>query len=336
MIQAENKSHISEDICFLASPDNHPWSYLFDCGKARWLGAGDCKSLRAVFITHTHIDHFCNFDTLLRHQVGLRRTVTVVGPKGIASNVQGKGRSYTWNLIRRHRPVYEVREIEGMRMKVYELGPPDWDLRAVAEMNIEEGVVFREKNISVRCAALDHKIDSLAYVMEEDSSINIGEFPYRPGPWIKDLKDAHTQGDGERPITIDSQTTLKASELFNYLYEKKGWKLGYAMDHKASSHNHGILREFFRAADEVIIEGFFRDSDRDYALRHHHSTAAESAKVAREAGAKKLTLVHHSRRYLGEIDDVREEGHAVFEDRLPRFKHKPVARYGADDEGEDV
>lgn len=335
MIKAENKSHSSEDICYFASVDNHPWSYLFDCGKARYLGAGDCKAIRAVFITHTHIDHFSNFDTLLRHQVGMRRMITVCGPKGIAMNVQSKARSYTWNLIHRYRPVYEIREIQQNRVKVYELGPPHWDLIEKPSYIMENNVCFKEKGINVRCAELDHKIVSMAYALEEESTLNISEFPYRPGPWIRQLKECFQNNQPNTLLQIDDDTSLPAKDLFSYLYVKPGWKLAYAMDHLACESNHKIMAELFHKADELVIEGFFRECDRDYALRHFHSTAYESGKIARIAQVKKLTLVHHSRRYQKELEDLREEAYAEFESRPPKFKTDPIARYGGED-GEDV
>jgi ribonuclease Z len=336
LIKAENKSHISEDICFYATADNHPWSYLFDCGRARYLGAGDCKALRAIFVTHTHIDHFCNFDTLLRHHVGLRRLVTVVGPKGIAQNVQGKGLSYTWNLIRRYRPVYEIREIDNNKMTIYEMGPPHWEPQLITSYDIDDGVCFREKGMTVKFAALDHKIPSIAYTLEEDSALNIKEFPYRPGPWIKELKDAYLAKQDDLEIQVSEDQSFPAKELFQYLYTKVGSKLGYAMDHLACKRNHTIMKEFFHRADELVIEGFFRDCDRNYALRHFHSTAYESGNLAREAEVKKLTLVHHSRRYQSEIDDLREEGYAAFEGRKPKYRHQPVARYQEGEEGDQA
>ena len=335
MIRAENKSHLSEDICFFANVDNHPWSYLFDCGKARYLSAGDCKALHAIFITHTHIDHFSNFDTLLRHHVGMRRIVTVCGPKGIALNVQSKARSYTWNLIKRYRPVYQVREIQKSRVKVYELGPPHWDLNEKESFKLYDGICFQEKGITARCTELDHKITSMAYTLEEDSNLNIHEFPYQPGPWIKTLKDAYKANKPDAVIKIDETTSLAAKDLYQFLYLKQGWKLGYAMDHLACEANHQVLEFLFKDADEVIIEGFFRECDRDYALRHYHSTAYESGKLARRANAKKLTLVHHSRRYQKELNDLREEAYAVFEDREPTFETTPKARYSSDEEASD-
>ncbi|MBF0196504.1 MAG: peptidase [Planctomycetes bacterium] len=332
VITAENKSHISEDICYMATVDNHSWGYLFDCGRARYLRAGDCKSLRAIFVTHTHIDHFCNFDTLLRHHIGLRRMITICGPAGIAKNVQAKGLGYTWNLIKKRPAVYEVIELHNNRAEVFELAPPKWKLIKKDEYEIKDGICFKEKGVSVSYVALDHKIPSLAYRLEEDSSLNIKDFPYRPGKWVKELKDAYEAGEEQKIIQVSETEQLKAKDLFHYLYIKKGHSLCYVMDHLASKENHQLLKKLMDEADEAVIEGFFRDCDRDYALRHYHSTVRSSAAIARDSGVKKLTLCHHSRRYFKEIQDIREEGMAEFENRSPKFSQQPIARYSADED----
>lgn len=339
MIRAENKSHISEDVCFYVTVDNHPWAYLFDCGKARYLGVGDCKSLRAIFITHTHIDHFCNFDTLLRHQLGCKHLITICGPVGIAKNVQAKVHSYTWNLIRPKSMTYRIEEIDDDQITSFEIYPPHWKLIKKGVRTVQDQVCFKEDGIHVKYAVLDHKIPSLAFSLEEESHLNIQKTPYLPGPWIRELKEAYVQKKVDQAITVqtkDGPVDMKAESLFHFLYEKAGKKLGYAMDHMANESNHKKMIELWKNADEVIIEGYFRDCDRPYALRHYHSTVKESGKVARLSGAKKMTLTHHSRRYLKELDDLREEGYAAFEGREPKYKLKPVSRYQESEEEEGI
>lgn len=61
MFNAEVKSKIEEDICILVNLDNHPWNYLCECGNASDLTVKEVQNSNAIFISHTHIDHFVNF-----------------------------------------------------------------------------------------------------------------------------------------------------------------------------------------------------------------------------------------------------------------------------------
>jgi len=327
VLYAENKSHISEDICFYVTADNHKWSYLFDCGKARYLKNHECKTLKAIFITHTHIDHFCNFDTLLRHQISCGRTFIICGPKGLAKNVQAKALSYTWNLIKKKTVCYKILELDNKEIKTFIIYPPKWEIEEVKTEPLDEGTCFNAGGIIVNYTILDHKIPSIAYMIKEESKVNIKDFPYKPGPAIKKIKDAFIQKKDDLMIEVDKGEKVKASDMYKFLYQKKGMHIGYAMDHLASKSNHNKLIKLWQDADEVIIEGFFRDCDKEYAQKHHHSTVKESGNVARLANAKKLTLVHHSRRYFNELEDLLEEGYAAFENREPRYKCPPSAKF---------
>ena len=74
----------------LFRPDNHPWQYLCECGEASDLTVKEIQNLHAIFMSHLHIDHFINFDKILRLQLGIGRKVVICGPKGIAKQVQSK------------------------------------------------------------------------------------------------------------------------------------------------------------------------------------------------------------------------------------------------------
>jgi len=333
MIHTELKSKINEGICMMASPVNHPYSYLFDCGKASLLNISDVMRTKVVCVTHTHVDHFVNFDAILRNRAGSRDPLIICGPKGIQRNVQGKLHAYTWNLIGRNGSYFEVREIlDPETYKVYRLSPPHWKLRPVG---IQRGSkIFEHDQIFINYCILDHKIPSIAYRLCEENHLNIGKFDYKPGPWIESLKQAYRQKRGEMEIQIDGKT-MPASDLFSLLKERNGYKVGYAMDHLGGGENHRLLKDFFYEIDELYIESFFRQVDWDYARRHHHSTAYLSGKLAREARVKTLHLVHHSRRYLGELRDLLEEGRAAYEGREPKFQKPVVSRYDESSEVKD-
>jgi ribonuclease Z len=110
MFQPELKSRPKEDICILLQLDNHAPNYICECGDASDLSVKDAQNADAVFLSHTHIDHFISFDTLLRHQIGGGKRIVVCGPKHITAQVRAKIKGYSWNLIEEGAIVYEVRD----------------------------------------------------------------------------------------------------------------------------------------------------------------------------------------------------------------------------------
>lgn len=308
MLIANLKSLPGEDICLQISLPNRRWSYLCDCGYASQLTIKDCKNTEALFISHTHLDHFSHFDTLLRHQLPVPRKVIICGPKGIAAHLQHKLLAYNWEAltVEDEAVFYEIREIvkEG-EIKVYELNAPLWSLNYLHSFKSME--VFDNEAISVKYRVLNHKIDCIAYLFEEKPKIRLGESPYPPGVWISDLKQAYKQQKKEALIQINEQR-IKAEDLFPYLTFEGGDKIAYVMDHLPSPENHQKIIELCQGVNALYIEAYFKHSELDLALLHHHSTAKLSGKVAKLAQAQQVFPVHFSRRYKGEeIEDLIKE-----------------------------
>ncbi len=325
MIKATLKSKLLEDICVHVQLDNHKWTYLFDCGYASLLSHGECQKIKALFISHTHIDHFSNFDFVLRNQLGTGNTTTICGPPGIAKNVQGKLHGYLWNLIDRSSLSFLVREINPDNTIVtYELHPPEWELVKLDEY--KDSVIYKDPDFSVNYTILDHNTPSVAYKMSQIDRLKIGEFPFRQGAWISKLKNAYQANDSNLQIDVHGEI-FTSGELFQYLYIEKGSSVAYVMDHLGSTENHEKIIDLVGGVDELFIESYYRDVDLEYAKLNHHSTARISGEVARKANVKKLSLVHHSRRYNTEVQDLWEEGRAAFEGREPVFLKPPVSRY---------
>jgi ribonuclease Z len=65
MFHSEIKSQFNEDISILVQLDNHPCNYICECGDASNWTVKEVQNAHAVFISHTHIDHFVNFDRLI-------------------------------------------------------------------------------------------------------------------------------------------------------------------------------------------------------------------------------------------------------------------------------
>ncbi|PCJ18536.1 MAG: hypothetical protein COB02_10360 [Candidatus Cloacimonadota bacterium] len=308
----------------VAYPENHGFTYMFDCGVASLLTISDILKLRAVFVTHTHIDHFINFDSIIRHRAGSRNPLTITGPVGIAKNVYSKLLGFTWNLIGKSANCFEIREIiDDETFHIYKIYPPLWKLKN--PIVVKSKTLLEQDNIFVNYKVLDHKIPSIAYKLCENDKINISGFPYKGGPWIAKLKEMYLDKVSGQ-LEVDNKM-VSTDELYSYLVTSSGFQVGWAMDHLGTEPNHKLLSELFNEIDILYIEAFFREIDKDYAFKHHHSTSKRSGYLARIAKVKKLKLVHHSRRYLSEIFDVIEEGRAEFEGREPNFSKETIAKY---------
>ncbi|MGG7440813.1 peptidase [Chryseobacterium arthrosphaerae] len=295
MLQAEIKSLLKEDISILIKVPNSGKHYLCDCGEASLLTVKEVQSVSALFISHTHIDHFSNFDGIFRHQIGSGEKVVICGPGNIHQQVEARLKSYTWNLIDEKAIEYEIREIISKEeINVYTLRPPHWNLEFVKTQNF----LYEDEYVNVDFAVLDHKTDSVAYLFKEKDSVTFNENAsgFRKGKWISELKAAFENNDPNKEIEIE-ETVYKAEELFSLLTRNSGFKLGVIMDHAASEENYEKIKAVFEGADLVYIESFYKDSDQDFAELNYHSFASASGKIMNECKAKEAIPIHFSRRY---------------------------------------
>lgn len=300
MITATFKNLVNEDICLQLNFENHKWNYLCDCGYASQLSVKDCRDTNALFISHTHIDHFINFDHILRHQLGLGRKIVICGPAGLAENVQHKIKGFTWNLLIEDHPEntsYEIREIhDKQQIAIYQLKAPKWELEQVK--SYQDPVIYKTEAFQVRYATLNHGIDTIAYLFEEPSKIkmNLKNCAYKGGKWVAELKNAYEQEETEMLINVHGEEVL-STDLFQYIETVAGYKLGYIMDHLGDKDNHDRIIALFNGADEVYIEAYYAAKDLELAIKNNHSTAQLSGQVARLAKVKKVVPAHFSRRY---------------------------------------
>ncbi len=303
MFEVEVKSERDEDICILIKVKNHSYNYICDCGEAKNLTVKECQNTKAIFISHTHIDHFVNFDTILRHQIGTERKVVICGPKGIINQVQNRIKSYCWNLIEPGSISYEIREIKNDNsIKTVVLNPPLWEIEE--ETQINNPIIFKSEDFHVEFEILDHKTDSIAYLFKAEDKTKIElDNGFKGGKWVADLKRSYEMNNHNETINVNG-TDYLSKDLFYMIKKEEGKKLGIIMDHAASKENHEKIRNKFFECDEAYIECFYKDEDKAFAEKNYHSYASMSGQIMKETKVKNAVPVHFSRKYEHEEIEV--------------------------------
>ena len=254
---------------------------LFDCGEGtqrQMMRYGVGFSFTEVFFTHFHADHMLGITGLLR-TMGLQdRTapVTLYGPRG-AHKILGAAMSLG---IERNKFPVEVVEIQaGDRLR-----RDEYDI-----------VVFETQ----------HRADTVGYALAEHT--RLGRFhPERArelgvpeGPLWGRLHKGET-------VTLDDGRTVSPPDLVGA--PRRGRTLVYSGDTRP----HLALLEAARGADLLIHEATFGGDEAERAVETGHSTAAEAARVALEAGVRRLVLTHISPRYTRDAPELLAEARAVF------------------------
>ncbi len=258
---------------------------LFDCGEGsqrQMMRYGVGFTFREIFFTHYHADHMLGVTGLLR-TLGLQdrsAPVMLYGPKG-AQRVLGAAISLG---IERNKFPVEILEVKpGDR-----LGRNDYDV-----------VVFET----------DHRADTVGFALVEHA--RLGRFnPARArelgipeGPLWGDLHRG-------KAITLPDGRTIAPSDLVGA--PRQGRSLVYTGDTRP----HLSVVEAARGADLLVHEATFGGDEQERAKETGHSTAAEAARVAVEAGARRLVLTHISSRYNRDTAELLAEAKAVFPETI--------------------
>ena len=258
---------------------------LFDCGEGtqrQMMRYGVGFSFTEVFFTHFHADHMLGITGLLR-TMGLQdRTapVTLYGPRG-AERILGAAMSLGIERNKFPVEVVEIRAGERLRRDEYDI------------------VVFETQ----------HRADTVGYALAEHT--RLGRFhPERAremgvpeGPLWGRLHKGET-------VTLDDGRTVSPPDLVGT--PRRGRTLVYSGDTRP----HLALLEVARGADLLIHEATFGGDEAERAVETGHSTAAEAARVALEAGVRRLVLTHISPRYTRDAPELLAEARAVFPETL--------------------
>ncbi len=261
--------------------------FLFDCGEGtqvslrrlnlRW------KKINTIFISHTHADHVTGLPgiLMLSAQVDREEPLTIIGPPKIKEYVE-TSRSVLDMYIN-----YEIR--------VEEICNPR-----------EAQVVYRGDGFQVRSFPLNHTKVCVGYVLEEDDRPGVF-FPEKavekgvaPGPLFARLQAGET-------LTLENGSRVTPEDVMGG--PRPGRKFAFVTD---TLYQNRIAPEV-AGADLLLCEGMFEEALAESARDKKHLTAAQAGRIARDAGVRRMGLLHYSPRYTQyDLRQLRKEARREF------------------------
>lgn len=303
---------------------------LFDLGDNTALSPTSLLRAQDIFLSHTHMDHFIGFDRLIRVALGRGKRLRLFGPPGLIANVEGKLRGYTWNLVDGYPLSLEVQEFHPDHLERAQFHAKDgFRTHHLPKIPADHSGVFpvlQESALFVKAVALNHRIPSLAFALEEPFHININKVRLHEaglpvGSWLKDVKQLIWEN---KPDSYDLDATLyfehrKETRSFRlgdlkeqFVTISRGQKIAYVVDCRYDSENEQKIIHLCRDADTMFCEAPFLEQDREKAESRYHLTARQAGILGGQAHVQQLVVFHFSPRYTGQGDQIRREAHEAF------------------------
>jgi len=302
---------------------------LFDMGDLHRLAPKEILKLTHGFVTHTHMDHFAGFDTMLRTFLGRQKAFHVFGPPNFLQNIEGKLASYTWNLVENYSHGFSVKATEVHPTytisQVYDCKKGFKSNQAQHKAPFD-GTLLAEPAFSVHAIHLNHKIPCLGFNLKERFHVNIMKDRLKRlkipvGHWLRRFKEAlYEEHDLEEEFQVvwkeagkERELTFCLGDLANQIaHISPGQKITYIVDVLFSPENAEKIIDFARNADHLFIEAAFLDAELEVARNKYHLTAKQAGTLARKAGAKQFTPFHFSPRYAHTAHLLQEEADRAF------------------------
>lgn len=298
---------------------------LFDLGEIGAFRPAKLLKISHAFVSHTHIDHFVGFDTLVRLMLNREKALKIFGPPGFLANVQGKLAGYTWNLTEGYPFSVIAAEVHPDRVISETFRSRH---RFIPEERKETpfiGILEEDSHLRISTTHLDHFIPSLAFILEEQFHINVNkerlaERGLSIGPWLKEMKDAlwrGESGDLRLKVPLEGGGGVEEKEfplegLKETVTLTPGQKIAYVADCRFTEENASRIVHLTAGADLFFCEAGFLERDRQRAEERGHLTARQAGELARRAKAKKLQVFHFSPKYEKEAHLLYREAEEAF------------------------
>ncbi|WP_394405250.1 ribonuclease Z [Streptococcus sp. 20-1249] len=285
--QPSKSRNVSSLALKLLDELNEIW--LFDCGEGTQHQILETtirpRKVSKIFITHLHGDHIFGLPGFLSSrsfQSNDEQTdLKIYGPVGIQNFV------------------LSTLKASGSRLP-YKIFFHEFDRDNL-------GLMFENDKFKVYAEELDHTIFCVGYrVIQKDldgvldaEALKAAGVPF--GPLFGKVKNG-------QDIVLEDGTEIKASD---FLSAPRPGKVVTILGDTRKCHASVRLAV---NADILVHESTYGKGDERIARKHGHSTNMEAARVASDAGVKRLLLNHISPRFLSrDISQLRRDAATIFE-----------------------
>lgn len=264
----------------------HGRLFLIDCGEAvqRQLMKYRVPMMKidSLFISHIHGDHIFGLLPMLSTMGMLSRTapLNIYAPANFGPILKFF-LSYFGEGLR-----FEIRHVP-LTMK-------------------EPEMVYHTKSVEVFSFPLRHKIETFGFLFrEKEPQFNVRKEAI--DEYGLSLTEIGTLKRGEDVVREDS--VIPASVAAYKPYDPRSY--AYCSDTESFPE----LAGYVKGVSLLYHEATYTSEYADQAAQRHHSTAAQAAECALEAGVGRLLLGHYSSR-IKDIGQIEREARAIFPDSV--------------------
>lgn len=295
-----------EDTAFFVRNVYKSEAFLFDCGRIGALSNSEVLSIKEIFISHTHIDHFYGFDRILRGTLLSGKKFRIFGPPGIIKNVRGKIDSYTWNLIKSYPVSYEVVELNSEKKEYETAGFSAADGFNMTKGSLKHEDIVLTDGFRFDFDLFDHRVPSAGYRITEKEMVAVNKDAmaqkgYVSGKWLAELKSRILADDTRSDIAAMTQDGEKqvpvwqaAADFIEYV---KPQSVTFITDIAPTLDNCEKAIKLAKDTTVLLIECVFLKEDVMHASHKKHLTMDLSKYIFRESNAAQTRFFHFAPRY---------------------------------------
>ncbi|MCS6773660.1 MAG: ribonuclease Z [Anaerolineae bacterium] len=259
------------------------YRFMVDCGEGtqrQLLNSGlGFRRLEHILLTHPHLDHILGLAGILStlSQWETLERMTIYGGKTTLDRVE----DLLWRIVfRGTRPPIQIDLVE-----------------------VRPGLILRGEDFDVTAFPVRHRgPDCYGFIFEEHAR----------RPFLNDKATALgvPQGPERRELVRGNPITLADGRVIHPDDVLGDWVPGTKLVMTGDLADTSGLAEIACGAHALVTEATYIEADAELARENGHLTAAQAARLAREANARLLILNHISGRYRDK--DIENEAKAIF------------------------